>query len=80
MSKLLLHCPREFNGLDDEAVQLVVREDRIFVTGTARNATNSEITTMGYTADGEIFSVKTYDSPFGLDDKPTAMVIDFVNN
>ena len=78
-----LQWSREFNGLanlDDEAVQLVVREDRIFVTGAARNGTNSEITTMGFTADGEIFSVKTYDSPFGLDDKPTAMGIDLDNN
>ena len=78
-----LQWSREFNGLanqDDEAVQLVVREDRIFVTGAARNGTNSEIVTMGYTAEGEIFSVKTYDSPFGLNDKPTDMGIDLDNN
>ena len=79
----VLQWSREFNGLanlDDEAVQLVVREDRIFVTGAARNDTNSEIVTMGYTADGDIFSVKTFDSPFGLGDKPTAMGIDLDNN
>jgi subtilisin family serine protease len=78
-----LQWSREFNGLanqDDEAVQLVVRGDRIFVTGAARNGTYSDIVTMGYTADGQIFSVKSFESQFGLNDKPTAMGIDLDDN
>jgi len=78
-----LQWSREFNGLanqDDEAVQLVVRGDRIFVTGAARNSAYSDIVTMGYTADGQIFSVKSFESQFGLNDKPTAMGIDLDEN
>jgi subtilisin family serine protease len=78
-----LQWSREFNGLanqDDEAMQLVVRADRIFVTGAARNGTYSDIVTMGYTADGEIFSLKSFESPFGLNDKPTAIGIDLDEN
>jgi subtilisin family serine protease len=58
----------------------VVRGDRIFVTGAARNGAYSDIVTMGYTADGEIFSVKSFESQFGLNDKPTAMGIDLDEN
>jgi subtilisin family serine protease len=78
-----LQWSREFNGLanqDDEAVQLVVRGDRIFVTGAARNSAYSDIVTMGYNADGEIFSLKSFENPFGLNDKPTAMGIDLDEN
>jgi subtilisin family serine protease len=78
-----LQWSREFNGLanqDDEAAQLVVRGDRIFVTGAARNGAYSDIVTMGYTADGEIFSVKSFESPYSLNDKPTAMGIDLDDN
>ncbi len=78
-----LQWSREFNGLanqDDEAVQLVVRGDRIFVTGAARNGTYSDIVTIGYTTDGQIFSVNSFESQFGLNDKPTAMGIDLDEN
>jgi len=78
-----LQWSREFNGLanqDDEAVQLVVRGDRIFVTGAARNGSYSDIVTVGYTADGEIFSIKSFESQYGLNDKPTAMGIDLDDN
>jgi len=78
-----LQWSREYNGLanqDDEAVQLVLRNDRPFVTGTSRNGEYSQIVTMGYSADGEIFSMKSFESQYGLNDIPSAIGIDLDDN
>ena len=75
---------REFNGqanLDDRAAQLVIDEnDRIYVTGEARNASNSDYQTVGYTPSGDIFTQVSYDNPEGQDDKASDIAIDLDGN
>lgn len=75
---------REFNGesnLDDRGQQLVIdSSDRIYVTGEARNSSNSDYQTVGYTPTGDIFAQTSFDGPESLDDKPSAIALDLDGN
>ena len=80
----VLQWAREFNGqanLDDEAVQLVIANNQdIFVTGTARNKADSDIQTLGYKPNGELFTQAIFEGVNGFDDLPTGITIDMAEN
>jgi len=75
-----LKWSREFNGLanlDDQAAQLIIdANDNIFVTGAAKNNSDYDFQTLGYTSSGDLFVQVSFNSPYGLNDKPTAIAID----
>lgn len=75
---------REYNGeanLNDRARQLVIDgNDRIYVTGEARNSSQSDYQIVAYTTDGDIFTQTSFDGPEGLDDKPSSIALDLDGN
>jgi subtilisin family serine protease len=75
---------REYNGeanSNDRARQLVIdANNRIYVTGEARNTSHSDYQTVGYTPNGDIFAQTSFDGPEGLDDKPSAVALDLDGN
>ena len=74
----VLQWKREFNGEendDDEAVQLTLSNNLIYVTGLAKNSNHSSFQTLVYKPDGEIYTQAEYTN-LNENEKPTGITTD----
>ncbi|MBW7868849.1 MAG: S8 family serine peptidase [Brumimicrobium sp.] len=69
---------REFNGkenTDDEATQLVISNNKIFVTGLAKNSSLTSFQTLVYNEDGSIYTQAEFTNP-DQNEIPTGITVD----
>lgn len=73
---------REFNGkenTDDEATQLVISNNKIFVTGLAKNSSLTSFQTLVYNEDGSIYTQAEFTNP-DQNEMPTGITVDLSGN